>query len=183
MLVCSMTVSADGFVTDRDGGIDWGTPTDEVLEHHLAHVGSLGAYLLGRRLYETMRVWETEPSMRETEAGTAFADVWSALTKVVFSRTLDRVEGVARLAVGPLAEEVAAALAATDRDVSIGGADLAAQAVRLDLVDEFRLVRDPVLIGGGTPYFPALPERRALDLVETRRFDSGAIFEQYRRRR
>ena len=102
---------------------------------------------------------------------------------MVFSRTLERVEGAARLAGAPLAGEVAAALAATDRDVSIGGAGLAAQAIRLDLVDEFRLVRDPVLIGGGTPYFPALPERRALDLIETRRFDSGATFERYRRRR
>ena len=100
---------------------------------------------LGRRLYETMLVWETDPSMRDDELGAAFAEVWCAIPKVVFSRTLDSVQGNARLA------EAAAALDATDKDVSIGGAGLAAAAIELGLVDELRMFRNPVVVGGGTP--------------------------------
>src|SRR4051812_46912272 len=105
-----MNVSLDGFITDRDGGIGWGGPDDEVFRFHLARVGELGCYLCGRRLYETMLPWETDPSMREDELRTAFADTWCALPKVVFSRTLDGVEGNARLAESSVAEEAAAAL-------------------------------------------------------------------------
>ena len=98
-----------------------------------------------------MLVWETDPSLRDNEDTDAFADVWSALPKVVFSRTLDSVQGNARLAEAPLAEEVAAALDATDKDVEIGGAGLAAGAIELGLVDELRMFRYPVVVGGGTP--------------------------------
>ena len=84
-----------------------------------------GGFLCGRRLYETMLVWETDPSLRDNELGAAFADVWCAIPKVVFSRTLDSVQGNARLAEASVAEEAAAALAATDKGVSIGGAGLA----------------------------------------------------------
>src|SRR3954453_20046492 len=96
-------------------------PSDELFRFHLELIREVGGYLLGRRLYETMLVWETDPSMRDTESGAAFADVWSAIPKVVFSRTLDRVQGNARLAEASLAEEAAAALATTEKDVSIGG--------------------------------------------------------------
>ena len=130
-----------------------------------------------------MLVWETDPSMRENEAGAAFADIWCALPKVVFSRTLDSVEGNARLAEASLAEEVAAALEATDKPVSIGGAGLAAQAIELGLVDELRMFRYPVVIGGGTPYLPPVTEDIELELIETRTFGSRVIYERYGRAR
>jgi dihydrofolate reductase len=119
--------------------------------------------------------------MRATELGAAFADVWSALPKVVFSRTLDTVEGNARLATSSVAEEAAAAIASTDRDVEIGGAGLAAAAIGLGLVDELRIFRVPVVVGGGTPYLPAVAEDIALELVETTAFDSRVVYERYRR--
>ena len=100
------------------------------LRFQIALVSELGGFLCGRRLYRTMLVWETDPSLRENALGAAFADVWCAIP-VVFSRTLDSVEGNARLAEASLAEEAAAALDATDKDVSIGDAGLAAQAVAL----------------------------------------------------
>jgi len=181
VLVYSMTVSVDGFVADRAGGFGWTAPSEDLFRFHLAQVRELGGYLCGRRLHETMRVWETDPSLRADELGAAFADVWSALPKVVFSRTLDRVEGSARLATGSLADEVAAALAGTDRDVSIGGAGLAAAAMELGLVDELRLFRAPVVVGGGTPFLPPVTERVALDFIETRTFGSRVVYERYRR--
>src|SRR5215217_8799212 len=104
-----------------------------------------------------MQVWETDPSLRDNELRAAFADVWCALPKVVFSATLDSVRGNARLAEASVAEEVAAALDATDEDVEIGGAGLAAQAFELGLVDELRVFRYPV-VGGGTPYLPPVAE-------------------------
>jgi dihydrofolate reductase len=133
---------------------------------------------LGRRLYETMLVWETDPSLRDNEDTDAFADVWSALPKVVFSRTLDRVQGNARLAEAPLAEEVAAALAATDKDVEIGGAGLASAAIELGLVDELHIFRNPIVVGGGTPFLPPVTEDVPLDLIETRTFGSRVIYER-----
>jgi len=183
MLIYSMGVSVDGFIADRDGAFGWGVPSDEQFRFHLEQVRGLGSCLLGRRLYETMLVWETDPSLRDNEDTTAFADVWSALPKVVFSRTLDRVQGNARLAGAPLAEEVAAALDATDKDVEIGGAGLAAGAIELGLVDELHIFRHPVLLGGGTPLLPPVTEHVPLDLVDTRTFGSRVIYERYRRAR
>jgi dihydrofolate reductase len=180
-LIYSMSVSVDGFVNDREGAFDWGAPSEELFRFHLARVGGLGGYLLGRRLYEAMLVWETDPSLRDSEARDAFADVWCALPKVVFSRTLDRVQGNARLAEGSVAQEVAAALDATDRDVEIGGPGLAAPAIELGLVDELRLFRYPVLVGGGTPLLPPVTDAVRLDLIETRTFESRVIYERYQR--
>src|SRR3954468_10506921 len=129
MLIYSMGVSVDGFIADREGAFGWGVPSDEQFRFHLAQTRELGGCLLGRRLYETMLVWETDPSLRDNEAGAAFADVWCAIPKLVFSRTLDSVLGNARLAEASVAEEAAAALDATDKDISIGGAGLAATAI------------------------------------------------------
>lgn len=111
------------------------------------------------------------------------ADVWCASPKVVFSRTLDSVQGNARLAAAPLAEEAAAALEATDKDVAVGGAGLAAAAIGLGLVDELRLFRNPVVVGGGTPFLPPVTKHMRLALVETRTFGSRVIFDRYRRDR
>jgi dihydrofolate reductase len=121
--------------------------------------------------------------MRETEAEAAFADVWCAIPKVVFSRTLDSVQGNARLAEASVAEEAAAALDATDKDVGIGGAGLAAAAIELGLVDELRMFRYPIVVGGATPFLPLATEVVALDLVETRTFGSRVIYERYRQTR
>jgi dihydrofolate reductase len=130
-----------------------------------------------------MLVWETDVSLRENELGAEFADIWCALPKVVFSRTLDSVQGNARLARASVAEEVAAALDATDKHVSIGGAGLAAAAIELGLVDELRMFRNPVVVGGGTPFLPPVTEHVRLDLVETRTFGSHVIYERYGRAR
>jgi dihydrofolate reductase len=181
MLIYSMSVSVDGFIADREGGFGWSVPDEEQFGFHLAQVGELGGYLCGRRLYETMLVWETDPSRRDNELGAAFADVWCAIPKVVFSRTLDSVQGNARLAEASVAGEVAAALEATEKDVSIGGAGLAAAAIELGLVDELRIFRYPVVVGGGTPFLPPVTEDVALDLIETRTFGLRVIYERYRR--
>jgi dihydrofolate reductase len=181
MLIYSMGVSVDGFIADREGAFGWSAPSEELFRFHTAEVGKLGSCLLGRRLYETMLVWETDPSLREDELGAAFADVWCAIPKVVFSRTLDSVQGNARLAEGSVAEEVAAALEATEKDVEIGGAGLAAAAIELGLVDELRMFRYPVVVGGGTPYLPPVTEDIRLDLIETRTFGSRVIYERYQR--
>lgn len=180
-LIYSMGVSLDGFIADREGAFDWTVPSDELFGFRLAQVRELGGYLLGRRLYETMLVWETDPSLRDNEARSAFADVWCGIPKIVFSRTLDSVQGNARLAEGSVAEEVTAALDATDKDVSIGGAGLAAAAIELGLVDELRMFRHPVLVGGGTPFLPPVTEDIPLDLIETRTFGSRVIYERYGR--
>ena len=181
MLIYSMGVSVDGFIADREGAFGWSAPSEELFRFHLARVSELGGCLCGRRLYETMLVWETDPSLREDELEAAFADVWSAIPKVVFSRTLDSVQGTARLAEAPLAEEIAAALDGTDKDLEIGGAGLAAQAIELGLVDELRMFRNPVIVGGGTPFLPPVTEDIPLDLIETRTFGSRVIYERYRR--
>jgi dihydrofolate reductase len=180
-LIYSMSVSVDGFIADREGDFDWTVPDDELFRFHLARVRELGRHLCGRRLYEAMLVWETDPSLRDTEDHAAFADVWCALPKVVFSRTLDSVEGNARLAEGSVAEEVAAALAATGKDVEIGGAGLAAAAIEQGLVDELRIFRCPVVVGGGTPYLPPVTENVPLELIETRTFASRVVYERYGR--
>src|SRR5213593_988655 len=181
MLIYSMGVSVDGFIADREGAFDWTVPSDELFRFHTAQVRELGGYLLGRRLYETMLVWETDPSMRDSELDAAFADAWCAIPKVVFSRTLDRVQGNARLAQASLAEEAAAALGATDKDVGIGGAGLAAAAIELGLVDELRMFRNPVVVGGGTRFLPPVTEDVPLDLIEPRTFGSRVIYERYGR--
>ena len=181
MLMYSMGVTVDGFINDRAGGFVWTAPDDELFRFHLAEVGKLGAYLCGRRLYEDMLVWETDPSLRQTEDGAAFADVWVALPKVVFSRSLTAVQGNARLATGTVAEEVARTLAETDRDISIAGADVAGQAFELGLLDELRVFRYPVVVGGGTPHLPPVADLVRFELTETRTFGGGVVYERYRR--
>jgi dihydrofolate reductase len=183
MLIYSMGISVDGFIADREGGFGWTVPNEEQFRFHVTQTRELGGFLLGRRLYETMLVWETDPSMRDSELDAEFADAWSAIPKVVFSRTLDSVQGNARLAEASLAEEAAAALDATDKDVAIGGAGLAATAIEFGLVDELRIFRNPVVVGGGTPFLPPVTEDVPLDLIETRTFGSRVIYERYGRAR
>ena len=107
MLIYSMSVSVDGFIADREGAFGWTVPSEELFRFHISQVRELGGYLLGRRLYETMLPWETDPSMRDNELWDVFADVWCAIPKVVFSRTLDSVQGNARLAKASVADAAA----------------------------------------------------------------------------
>ncbi|RRO18218.1 dihydrofolate reductase [Saccharopolyspora rhizosphaerae] len=179
MLIYSMSVSVDGFTADRRGEFAWSAPLEELFAFHLERTRELGGFLCGRKLYETMLVWETDPSMRADEPGAAFADTWSALPKVVFSRTLTEVEGNARLATGPLSEELAALDGATSRDIGIGGPALAAQAVELGLVGELRLFRYPIVVGGGTRYLPPVTEDVQLELLESRTFGERVVYERY----
>lgn len=180
VLIYSMGVSLDGFIADRGGNFGWTAPDDETFGFHLDRVRELGCHLCGRRLYETMLVWETDPALRHNDLYAEFADVWTALPKVVFSRTLSAVQGQARLATGSVGDEVRAALAATDKPVEIGGATLAAAAIELGLVDDFRLFRHPVVVGGGTPYLPAVTRDIELELAEVRTFGAQVIYERYR---
>jgi dihydrofolate reductase len=173
-MIYSMSVSADGYINGPDGTFDWAAPTDELHRFHNQRMTEIGAQLLGRRLYETMLVWETEeftdPTMVE------FAELWRPLEKVVFSTTLETVDGNGRLATRSLAEEVAAL---GDTTIAVGGAGLAAACMREGLIDDFRMFVVPVVVGGGTPYFPPDVDI-ALDLVETRTFGS-TVYLHYRR--
>jgi dihydrofolate reductase len=181
MLIYSMGVSVDGFIADREGAFGWTVPNEEQFRFHIAQTRELGGYLCGRRLYRPCLPWRR--IRRDNELGAAFADVWCAIPKVVFSRTLASVQGNTRLAEASVAEEAAAALDATDKDVSIGGAGLAAAAIELGLVDELRMFRNPVVVGGGTPFLPPVTEDVRLHLIETRTFGSRVVYERYRRAR
>jgi dihydrofolate reductase len=179
-LIFSMTVSLDGFIAAPGGDIGWSPPDEELHRFHNEQTRELGAHLLGRRLYETMVYWETADE-KPGSAGDEFAHIWLDLPKIVFSSTLEKVEGNTRLATRGLAEEVATLKEEPGKDIGIGGAGLAASAMKLDLIDEYRLFLSPVVLGGGTPYFPALDERINLELVETQTFGSRVVYVRYRR--
>ena len=137
---------------------------------------------MGRRLYETMLYWETaEQDQSLDDAELEWTAIWKPLPKVVFSTTLSAVQGHARLASGGLAEEIERLRAEPgDGDIAIGGAALAAEAAELDLIDEYRARVYPVLVGGGTPFFPQHERRVNLELVETRTFRSRVVYLGYR---
>src|SRR5918996_395736 len=182
-VIYSMSVSLDGFIAGPGGEIDWGAPDEELHRFHNQRVRELGGHLLGRRLYETMVYWETaDQNPSATDYELEFAHIWQELPKVVFSRTLDRVEGNARLVSEGVAEEVAKLKEQPGKDLSVGGAGLASSLIELGLVDEYRLFVSPVVLGGGTPFFPAVGERLDLELVETRTFGSRVVYLRYRRR-
>jgi dihydrofolate reductase len=180
-VIYSMSVSLDGFIAGPGGEIDWGAPDEELHRFHNAQTRELGAHLCGRRLYEEMLYWETaDENPSAAEHVLEFARIWQRLPKIVFSRTLDEVEGNARLAADGVAEEVAKLKEQPGKDLAVGGAGLASTLAQLGLIDEYRLFVSPVVLGGGTPYFPALDERIDLELVETRTFASRVIYARYR---
>jgi dihydrofolate reductase len=181
-LIYSMSVSLDGFIAGPDGDIEWGAPTDELHRFHNDRVRELGGHLLGRRLYETMLYWEKEdPTWGPTERD--FATVWQPLPKVVYSTTLDDVAGSnVRLAREVVPEEIEALKREPGKDLGVGGAGLAATFSRLGLIDEYELFVNPVVLGGGTPFFSALEAPIPLELVETRTFGSKVVHLRYRRR-
>jgi dihydrofolate reductase len=181
-LIYSMSVSLDGFIAGPDGGFDWSVPDEELHRFHNEQVRELGGHLCGRGLYETMVYWETadqDPSL--ADYALEFARIWKPLPKVVFSTTLEEVEGNARLVRDGAAEEVARLKEEPGKDLGVGGAGLAAGLIELGLVDEFRPFVYPVVVGGGTPFFPALAEQIDLELVESRTFSSRVVYSRYRR--
>ena len=181
-LIYSMGVSLDGFIAGPGGDIAWSAPDEELHLFHNQQARELGAHLCGRRLYEVMVYWETadeNPSAAEYEL--EFARIWKKLPKIVFSKTLETVEGNARLATDGVADEVAKLKEEPGKDLAVGGAGLASTCIKLDLVDDYRLFVSPVVLGRGTPFFPALEERINLELVETRTFGSRVVYLRYRR--
>ena len=183
-VTCSMGVSLDGYIAGPDGAFTWSAPDEEVFRFATQEVRGLGVHLLGRRLYETMSYWKTVDQTSLSDLEREFAAVWTSLPKVVFSTTLTSVEDGYRLAAGGLAEEVERWRARPGHgDIGIGGAARVAEASALDLVDEYRLRVHPVLVGGGTPFFPRAERRGDLDLLDSRPFDSGVVHLRYRVRR
>ncbi len=178
-VIYGMGVSLDGYITGPDGGIEWTGPGEELHRFHNERVRELGTHLLGRRLYETMRYWDTaaeNPSASDIEL--EFARIWMQTERLVFSTTLDRVEGGATLVRGDLVEQVTRLKEQPGAGIGVGGATLAATLMEHDLVDEFGLFVYPVVVGGGTPYFPA-SVRRDLRLAETRTFGCGVVLLRY----
>jgi dihydrofolate reductase len=179
-----MGVSLDGYMEAADGTIDIVTPDDEIMAFHNSQSQDLDLHLTGRRLYETMLPWELDQSMRSGLLSTAFAEIWTSIPKLVFSRTLTEVQGNAALATRPVAEELADLRAANDaQTISVGGANLAAELAHHDLIDEYRLFVNPVIVGAGTRFFPPLRDRLALELDDQVTFKSGVLYLAYRRTR
>jgi dihydrofolate reductase len=179
-LIYSMTMSLDGYIAGPGGNIDWSAPDEELHRFHNDQVRELGVHLLGRRLYETMMYWETadqDPSASEVTVD--FARIWQALPKVVFSKTLDRVEGNTRLASEGVVEEVARLKEEPGGDLAVGGAGLASELIERNLIDDYHVFICPILLGGGTPYFPAMEQRIELELLETRTFAGGVEYLHY----
>ena len=182
-LIYSMSVSLDGFIAARDGAIDWSAPDEELHRFHNRRVSETAVQLCGRGLYETMLFWETaheRPSMGETEL--EFQRIWLRTPKLVFSSTLDEVEGNATLVTGDAVDTVAALKEQPGGDLAVGGAGLASALIRHGLVDEYRLFLSPVVLGAGTPFFPELDHRIPLALLETRTFGSRVVYVRYQSR-
>ena len=178
----SMNLSLDGYVVGPDGGIDWSAPDEEVFRFWIDEIRQVGVHLLGRRLYETMLYWETAEQDRSLDdSELEWAALWKPLPKVVFSTTLSEVQGNARLASGGLAEEIERLRDDPgEGEIAIGGATLAAEAAALGLIDEYRAMVYPVLVGGGIPFFPQHERRVDLELVETSTFSSRFVYLRYR---
>jgi dihydrofolate reductase len=179
-LIYSMTVSLDGYIAAPDGAIDWSAPDEELFRFHTQRVQDLGVHLCGRRLYETMVYWETAEEMPLAADQVEFAQIWKALPKVVFSATLDSVLGNTTLSRADVGDEVSSLKEQPGKDIPVGGAALAGACMKLGLIDEWRLFVSPVLLGGGTPYFPTLDERVKLELIETKTFGSRVVYLRYR---
>jgi len=183
-LIYSTNCSLDGYIEDTNGSFDWTRPEDEYLKYINDLIRTIGTHLYGRRLYETMLVWETDPRLAAQSPLMAdFAEIWQAADKIVYSKTLPaastrqtRIErGFDPAAVRRLKE-------AAPQNILIGGANLAAQAFRAGLIDECHLFVVPILVGGGKP---ALPQafRLELELLDVRRFAGGAVHLHYRTRK
>ena len=182
-LIYAAITSLDGYTEDDQGRFDWAVPDAEVHTFVNDLERPVGTHLYGRRMYETMSVWQTlgnEPGLSAVEAD--YAEMWRALDKVVYSRTLDAVSTPrTRLEREFDPEAVRRLKQAADRDMSVSGPDLAQHAFRAGLVDEIHLLVFPFVVGGGKPGLPR-DVRMDLELLDERRFDSGVVHMHHRTR-
>jgi dihydrofolate reductase len=178
-----MNVSLDGFVEGPNKNLDWGIIDEEIHTFFNEKERELSALLYGRRIYELMAsYWPTadqNPSASAVEV--EYAQIWKDKPKIVFSKTLDKVEWNSRLVRDNLAEEVKKLKAQPGNDMGVAGPTLAASFMKLGLIDEFHLMVNPIILGSGTPFFPALDQKINLQLIETRTFAAGPIFLRYQR--
>jgi dihydrofolate reductase len=180
-VVYLMNVSLDGFVETPDHSTDWAKADDELFAWFNDHAGEADVSVYGRRLWEVMAgYWPTgEADPDATEPMREFARIWNATPKVVFSHELESVEHGAQLVRGDVGEELAKLQREFDGEIDVGGPTLAAQFIERGLVDEYRLVVHPVVLGAGTPFFPPGVSRFDLRRTETRAFASGAMYLRY----
>ena len=182
-LIYLMNTSLDGYVEDANGGLDWATTDEELHQFFNDQEQELEVSLYGRRLYEGMYPhWSTadqNPDLPALER--EYARIWNAIPRIVFSRTLDHVGVNATLMRDSLIEQTTKLKSQPGRWMNVGGATLAARLIKAGLVDEFRLVIHPVILGGGKPYFPNLEAPTHLTLLETRHFSNGAMYLRYAR--
>jgi len=178
-LIYSAITSLDGYVADEEGRFDWAEPDEEVHAFVNDLERSVGTYLYGRRLYEVMAVWETMPLADQPAHIRDYAEIWRAADKVVYSTTMSEVPTPrTRMERRFDPEEVRRMKAASERDLSVGGAGLAAHAFRAGLVDECHLFIAPILVGGGTSAFPD-DVRLKLELLDERPFANGMVYVRY----
>ena len=184
-LTFGMNVSLDGYIAGPGDDLGWSVPSDELFQWWSDRVGATDLALYGRRLWETMSShWPTADRQPDvTPAEIEFARRWRDMSKVVFSSTISAVEGNARLVTGDVVSEITRLKAEDGGPMDIGGATLAAAAIRAGLVDEYVLATAPVLVGGGTPFFTLLDSWVNLRLVETRTFPDGVLLTRYETRR
>jgi dihydrofolate reductase len=179
-LIYSSIASLDGYIADEHGEFAWSMPDPEVHAAINDTMRTMGTHLYGRRLYEVMQAWETLDLTEESDVDRDFAQIWRAADKIVYSTTLTTA-ATAHTRIEPrfVAADVAALKAAADRDLLIGGADLAGQALAVGLVDDIRLYLCPIAVGGGTPALPR-GQRLNLELRDEHRFASGFVHLHYR---
>jgi dihydrofolate reductase len=180
-LIYSAITSLDGYVADEDGNFDWAAPDEEVHGFVNELERQVGTYLYGRRIYETMVYWETAHTLPDQPPVVEdFAQIWQAADKIVYSRTLETVSSArTRIERDFDPEAVGQLKASAGRDLSVGGPDLAAQAIKAGLVDEYHLFLTPIVVGGGKPSLPD-QVRVKLELLDERRFGSGVVHLHYR---
>jgi len=180
-LIYSSITSLDGYIADKAGNFDWAAPDDEVHAFVNDLERRIGTYLYGRRMYEVMRFWETAPSGADPlPVVKDYAEIWRAADKIVYSKTLATASSArTRIERDFDPEAVRQMKARAGRDISVGGPNLAAQAIRVGLVDDFHLFLVPIVLGGGRPSLPS-NVRVKLDLLDERRFGSGVVHLHYR---
>jgi dihydrofolate reductase len=179
-LIYSMLASLDGYVADEEGNWDWARPDEEVHRYLNDLSRPIGTYLLGRRMYDVLVAWETMGTADEPPYIKDFAEIWRATDKIVYSTTLERPSSErTRIEREFDPDAVRELKAAAERDLSVGGPNLAAQAFAAGLVDECHLFLAPAVVGGGNRALPA-DQRVELELLDERRFGSGMVFLRYR---
>lgn len=180
-LIYPANVSLDGYIEDADGTFDWLPVDDEVFDSHTELIKSAGTLLYGRRLHEMMAVWETDSALAaDSPANADFAAAWQALSKIVYSRTLDSPTTAKTRIESEFEPRVVEELkSAADRDILIGGAEIAGQALTAGLIDEIRLYVLPVIVGSGKPGLPT-ETRMKLELLDEKRFGNGVVLLRYR---